>query len=256
VATGSDLRDLLHDDDGARGSGGLDADAVIRRAKRRRLPRQLAVGGIGVLAVIAVAVPSVAVARAFLGGSGAAGSSTQSQGIPGGVTGQSDGGTLGRNDTPSEGSGAGGAVGSCTAPDQAPATGGLSVTVAFPDPAAGAGAVDGTVTIANGGTTTVSGWLASSPTIVLRKDGRVAAIAVGALPRAATRIDLAPGQSLAYPVSLPLVGCESGHPPLGAGGYAAGASIQFTTSAPGTGTTDSSAEVTLVGGPSGALRIG
>ena len=70
MPTESELRDWLHGDGSVLPAHReLDAGRIIRRSKRRGLPRQVGVGGVTTLAVAGIAVGGITGLKAFLPGS-------------------------------------------------------------------------------------------------------------------------------------------------------------------------------------------
>jgi hypothetical protein len=231
----SEFRTLLENEAaGAAGPRRLDAAAIIRRSKRRRLPQQLAVGGLSTLAVAGIGFAGVTALRALPQGATvmSAGSSA-------------DSGTVPERSDPSTAKDAkrapadrinlcGGALAEVT-----PNPDGLVLSTAFPaSSAAGASAIEGTATLTNTGTRAIRGTTAASPAITLSQDGVVLWHSNGPMIMLAVVVDLAPGQSMSYPASFTPVRCEpaddlaSGFrdplPALPAGSYQVSAAIDLS----------------------------
>jgi hypothetical protein len=174
-------------------SGEIDLARVIRQVKVRRLPRVLAVGAAGCLAIAAIAVP---VSVAGLGNSSGGSIVAEDGGAPESAT-EAEGDATMVALTLAE------TLNSCGAPlaEVAPAASGLVATVAPVDAAASSLSIETTVTLTNTGTTAVRGTT-GAPVLTLSQDGVTlwhfnAPRAVEVIP-----IDLAPGESLEYPASF------------------------------------------------------
>jgi hypothetical protein len=192
----------------------IDTRSVIRRARRRRLPAQVAVGGGAVVAAGVLFAGATAGLKA-LSSSSTTGSASSVAAAPDSPT-QSestqsyDGGdtsALGTTDqglkrAPAE------KLNLCggTLADVAPSATGLVLTPHFPSASADATSVSGTVTMTNTSGTRWSGSTASSPAITLSQHG-VVLWHTFAMDSAARVIDLAPGESTDYPATLHPVVC-------------------------------------------------
>ncbi|MDH6180533.1 hypothetical protein M2152_000715 [Microbacteriaceae bacterium SG_E_30_P1] len=204
-----DLRKLLA---GAEAPGGLDANAVIARSRRRRLPRQLAAGGIGVLALAGVGVVAVnASLLAPVGSSGGADSAVMSE-ESGDLETMKQFGAI-------ESLACGAAVDSVPA-----AASGLELTSTFPAVASvDDGTVPGRVAVTNTSTESVSGVLTTAPVAALAQAGVI--VAVGSPEYTGTDVDLAGGESIDLAASLALTGCSS--EPLAPGSYDIVVAVDF-----------------------------
>jgi hypothetical protein len=248
--TEEELRSALHG--GPELPSTLDADAVIRRARSHRLPRKIAFGSFAALAVAGVVLVGFTVVKipqsALMSASDSAG------GPESGEAPQS-------RDLQHEGPAAE-KVNPCG--DQlapiAPNANGLELTTHFPEDAPANGQpVSGTVTLSNTGTARVIGSTAASPVITLSRDGTVLWHSNGAMITIAVLVDLAPGESMNYPVSLTPVACgaqdELGSgfrdnlPPLPAGDYRVSALIDFVPQSAAAG------EHQFLGGPPQTLTL-
>jgi hypothetical protein len=240
MPTESEFRTLLKNDaEDAAGSRRLDAAAVIRRSKRRRLPQQLAVGGLSTLAVAGIGFAGVTAFRMLPQGAMtmSAGSSTGSKAVPEQANpGQAAPGTAqGIKRAPAE------RINLCGGPlaEVAPNPDGLVLSTAFPASSAlGTGPIDGTVTLTNTGTQTIRGTTAASPAITVSQDGTVLWHSNGPMIMLAVVVDLAPGQSMSYRASFTPVRCgvaddladgfPDNLPPLPAGNYQVSAAIDLS----------------------------
>lgn len=189
----------------------IDVDAVIRRARRRRRPAQIAVGGGATLAVGAIVIggasllrtPSVATTADSASAPEAMSSSTSDVArVP---ASDAAGGTSlgGIKRAPAE------KLNLCGGPlaEVAPAASGLVLTTDFPDAAAGTESITGSVTLTNTGDTHVYGSTAASPAITLSQDGITLWHSNGAMIDMAAMVDLAPGESMTYSATLVPVIC-------------------------------------------------
>lgn len=254
--TEAELRSALHRSSGLQGGAdapsGLDATAIIRRARSRRLPRQIAFGSVATLAVAGIALVGFTVIKippsALMSASDSMGSA-ESGALPEARDLQHDG-------TPAE------KVNPCGgefAPST-PSTTDLVLTTHFPASAPANGQpVSGTVTLSNTGTDRVTGSTVASPAITLSQNGITLWHSNGAMIAIAVLVDLAPGESMDYEVSLTPVACgtedELGDgfredlPALPAGDYQVSALIELMPDAAGV------AGNQLVSGPLQALTL-
>ncbi len=223
MPTESELRDLLHDGSGPNRQ--LDAARIIRRARARRLPKQLAAGAGGVLAVAALAIP-VAMGGSF-----------------GGLSPAADGGSAGGDsavmmDEPDEGAlesatrgtaaglVCGGAPASYAAhPD------GLQLTITNPY-GAGAPSTQIDLELRNEGESDVAGTMPATVAVALVRDGVIVALnEVDAAER--VDVELAPRETMLLRAELPLTACDSGDGgasrPVPAGEYRVVAVAGFET---------------------------
>lgn len=192
----------------------VDLSSVLRRSRARRLPRQLAAGAVGGLAVLGI---GFAVVPALLpAGPGPAVMSEQAP-----AAGQPEQDAVLRLSAAS--------LQLCGGPlaaqaEQSPS--GLQLTLHVPTGVSAGGVAEGTARLSNGGTETLAGT-ASAPTAALARDGIVVWHTVQATGTVA--FELAPGQSLELPVQLHALECgdeerlQSGAqlPPLASGQYQA-----------------------------------
>lgn len=251
MATEDDLRDMLGS---ATTPGPIDAGKVIARARARRLPRRIAVGAIGTLAVAAIAVVGIqTISRPPV-------ISAMSQGAaaPSAETGQAlDAAKRAPADR----------INLCEGPLAAPAPSfsGLRLDVDFPTSIpVGTNPVEGTVTIVNTSSSRVVGTTAAGPAMTLSRDGIVIWHSNGPADQSATVVDLAPGESLEYPASFTPVRCavqddEAEHfrpdlPAVPAGNYELSAAIDFLPDA--AMPQQATPGLDLVTGPVAAIAIG
>jgi len=218
MATDPNIRNLFRSDDngGTPGGSKLNVDTIIRRSRARRLPRQVAFGGVFTLALGGVVVAGVQgfgalgnqPASTLAGGSQADSSAPEA--------GPSDNGILKQNNldetipaikrAPAE------KINLCggTLADVAPSQTGLVVEVKFDDSVKvgkKATPIDGTATLTNTGTETLTGYTSASPAVTLSQDGIVLWHTNGAMIMVAVDVNLAPGESMEYPVSFTPVTC-------------------------------------------------
>ena len=247
----SEFRELLKSSAADVASRGhLDAAAVIRRSKRRRLPQQLAVGGLSTLAVAGIGFAGVTAFRMLPQGAMtmSAGSSADS----GAAVPEKAGPVQGVKHAPAD------RINLCGGPSAkaAPNANGLVLSTDFPaSSATGTRPIDGTVTLTNTGTQTIKGTTAASPAITVSQGGTVLWHSNGPMIMLAVVVDLAPGQSMSYRASFTPVRCETADdlahgfpdnlPALPAGSYQLSAAIDLSREDPD----DGSVANELVTGP-------
>lgn len=240
----NDLRDLLRREPD-RGPASLDVDRIVRRARARRLPRQLAAGAVGSLAVVAIVVPVSLGAGSLV--------------LPSTSGGAADEAPLSAEDSSL---GAGTGPGSealapaqrlqlCAAPlvEPAPDAGGLVLEIAPLAPAdADAAWIEATVTLTNTGTVPVSGTTGAAPVLALAEDGTVLWHGNGPTTMIAVLVDLAPGESMEY---------EAGFAPLRCGPEDDASDLGFREDLPaaGPGEYTLQAAIDLVPNDGGATRL-
>jgi hypothetical protein len=205
VPSESELRSQMRDAGDERAE--IDVARVIRRARARRIPRLLAVGGAACLVVAGVAVP---VSFAALGdtstGTTFVASDKSDAGDGGGAAPESATGDSGETMMRS----AAGALNLCAGPlaDPTPSPTGLTLSVAPVDGSVSADSIQATVTMTNTGDSTVHGTTAGAPSLALSKDGVVLWHSNGAMTMIAVPVDLAPGESLEYTAAFEPVRCD------------------------------------------------
>jgi len=241
----------------------LDVDAVLRRARRRRLPRQLAAGG-----VLSLAVGGIVVAGAYglapnqttMAGGSSDAAVTESS-VP-----QSAADTTDESNAESDAA-TQSTAGVKRAPadkinlcegavaEVAPNARGLELTTHFDDAAAGADVVTGTVTLTNIGDEPVTGTSGTWVSITLSQDGVTLWHTNGAHTEMSRAVELAPGESMEYDASFEPVVCSTSDdegdsfaadlPALPAGDYQVSAAMDVVI--------DSNAE--LVTGPTATVSL-
>lgn len=249
----SEFRELLKSSAADVASRGhLDAAAVIRRSKRRRLPQQLAVGGLSTLAVAGIGFAGVTAFRMLPQGAMtmSAGSSADS----GAAVPEKAGPVQGVKRAPAD------RINLCGGPSAkiAPNANGLVLSTDFPaSSATGTRPIDGTVTLTNTGTQTIKGTTAASPAITVSQGGTVSQgdtvsqggtvlwHSNGPMIMLAVVVDLAPGQSMSYRAGFTPVRCETADdladgfpdnlPALPAGSYQLSAAIDLSREDPDSG---------------------
>jgi hypothetical protein len=217
MATDPTLKNLFGSMDDA--TPAVDVDSVLRRTRRRRLPKRAAAGGVLTLAIGGIAVAGFQGLGGLSQSSGGSSDSAASTSEDSGDTSQlysaeSDGETeTGATTDSSDASDIKRApadrINLCGGPlaDVAPSATGLVLTTQFDDAAVGASSVDGIVTMTNEGTETVSGTTAASAAITLSQDGVVLWHSNGPMIEMAAVVDLAPGESMEYAASFVPVVC-------------------------------------------------
>lgn len=244
MPTEDELRAMLRSSDAPHS---LDAARIIAKSRARRIPRQVAAGAVGVLAVAGIGVLAV---PSFIQPPQSATISDQALIAEGGA-GDSELNELKR--APAE------LLNPCGAPvaDTVPSATGLELTVDFPAAvAAGTAAVDGVVRMTNTSDSRVSGTTAAVPALTLAEDGITVWRSNGPMILSLVVVDLEPGESLEYPASVELVRCDatdegpdgfrSDLPALAAGTYEVSAAIDLTLDEP---SADAPALAELVTGP-------
>jgi hypothetical protein len=221
----------------------LDAAAIIRRTKRRRLPRQIGAGGVMTLAVAGISVASITGLKAL--GPNIFGASTSAERSAGDSGAKAPPEVSAPQDSP--------AVRDGVSPDRVNRCGsilaavpqnrfGLVLAAHFPADAPATGApVTGSVTLTNTSARTISGTSTSRPTVTISRDGVVVWHSNGVQP-AGTAVTLAPGQSLQYPATFTPVACTAsddrdaafpaGLPALAPGQYAISVLLAIDVSGP------------------------
>jgi len=221
----SDLRDLFTAVDTP--APPIDTARVIARARRRRLPRQVGAGAVGVLAIASIVVIGVPLTQP---GSGPATTSMESAPRDDGASDS----TLEIKRAPAD------RLNLCTGPlaDFAPSSRGLILDVVFPPvAAAGSESVTGLVRLTNSGATAVAGSIVGAPAITLSQNDVVLWHSNGATGTPETRVELAPGETIEYSASFVPVRCgieddaaerfRSDLPPLAPGRYFVSAALDF-----------------------------
>ncbi len=235
MPTEAELRTWMHDAGERMPEGAasrIDSSEVIRRSKRRRLPKQLAFGGTLTLAVAGLGIGGVTGLQSI--GSGGAVMSAADTSEPESLSPEPlNAGSTGPESASTPGEGAPGATDGGAMPGsisgggihQAPANRinlcggelarvaqsptGLVLTPVFPASApSGSAGVAGTVVLTNSGAERITGTTAVSPSITLSQNGVVLWHSNGAMNMTAVMVDLGPGESIEYPASFSPVRCE------------------------------------------------
>ena len=243
-----DLRKMLRGT-GAQAPHSVDPAVVISRARRRRLPRQLAAGAVGVLAIAGVGVLAVNVSTLTQPSSISAEQSQMQEAAP----------DAGASDEMFDKRSGADTLNACTAvvatPD--PSRFGLELTVQFPSAApVSAARIDGVVTMTNTSSQPVEGFTAIGPTVTVSQGDVV--VALGAPEEYdATVVSLGPGESVEYAASFAPVRCDeaetgSSSEPLPPGDYELSAAADFTPNELGV---DEPVTADLVTGPRSQLTL-
>ena len=216
--------------------GEIDVASVIRRARVRRLPRVLAVGGAACLAIAAIAVP---VSLSMLGGAAGTTFVASDAEDAGGADGAAPEAESGKADTMLRV--AADQLNLCGAPlaEAAPNPEGLELSIDPIDAPADAVSIQTMVTLVNNGSDAIRGTTPGSPALTLSQGGIVLWHSNGPVAMIAVEVDLEPGESLQYAASFQPVRCapeddqsaegfRAGLPPVGPGTYELSAAIDLT----------------------------
>ncbi len=231
MPTESALRQMLRESAATRASDvdRLDVAGVIRRSRRRRLPRQVGAAGVLTLAIVGIGFGGITALRPLLPVPSTQGSAAMS-----------DAASRPSAQSPSTGTTAE-SLNRCGEPlvQVAPHPLGLVLTVHFSDGPANAKRIDGTVTLTNTGMQRITGSTATMPVLTVSQAGVVLWHSNGIRNLSARFVDLSPGQSMVYPAFFVPVRCAAGAegslsfpstlPPLSPGRYQVSASIALTT---------------------------
>ena len=217
----NDLRRLLSETTDAPHT--LDAAKIVAHSRRRRLPRQLAAGAVGVLAIAGVGVLAVNVSTLQNPAYTSADQSTMSDSVP-------------ESDSELEAIKRGGAdtLNACGAPIALvdPSRYGLEVAVEAPPSAMlETGSVEGVVRLTNTSTEPVDGLTVIPPTLTMSSDNLVVAQGMATPLAGDAELALQPGDSVEYAMTLSLVSCIDGET-LPPGSYDVSAAVDFTRSEP------------------------
>jgi len=237
MPTESELRSALHGSTGEP-SRPLDADDIIRRARRRRTPKQVIVGSASALALAAVVIVGANGLPGLLGvGSMSADFRSDGALAPESATGLDESTSAG-GVSPSSVAQALNMCGSEVASlpgDPA----GPTLSVAIPETAAAdGGTISGTATLTNSGSAPFVAATRETPTVTIAQDGKTRWHSHSLGASQSQLIELAPGESAEFGVSLDLVACESvdegedgfrtNLPALGAGSYLVSVVLEIT----------------------------
>lgn len=207
----SGIRDAFHHSTAPAGNG-LDSAEIIRRSKKRRLPRQFGTGAALSLAVVGIGIAG------FSGlGAGQGASSVMSDSAATSESSESSDSLMESDSGDAMLGGSEAVIGEapieklnlCEGPlaEVAPSPSGLTISVDLPDAPAGSATIEGTATLTNNGTESVVGYSAASPALTLSQNGTVIWHSNGPMIMLAVDVDLDPGESLSYPVTLTPVVC-------------------------------------------------
>ncbi len=249
MPTENDLRDLFANADAPTSS--IDPKRVIARSRARRLPRQLAAGAVGALAITGVSVLAIQVSQVPSPATMTAGEAyDQSAPAP-----EID--SIKR--APAD------KVNLCAGSlaEVAPSQYGLQLDVTFPATApVGTEPVTGTVLLTNTSDREVIGSTAATPVLTLSQNGTVLWHTNGAMVMSLVTVDLQPGESLEYSASFAPVRCDvdddladsfrADLPPVPAGDYQLSALIDFTADPV---MKQQTTELDLVSGPLSAITL-
>jgi len=234
MPTEAELRAWLHEGDLGSPAREADAGSVIRRSRRRRLPRQLAAGGTLTLAIAGIGVAGFTGLRGVPMGASVNDASTES--APEAFDGQDADNPAGGDAIQAVPASQLNTCGDSIA-DLDSNTVLVLETRFTPSVPADGQSVDGTVTLTNTGTERITGTTAATPAITLSQDGEVLWHSNGPMIMMVVEVDLAPGESLEYPASFTAVRCAAEDelsesfrddlPALVAGRYELSAAIDF-----------------------------
>lgn len=248
MPTENDLRDMFAN---SSAPNALDAKRIIARSRARRLPRQLAAGAVGALAIAGISVLAVQVTQVQSPVTMTAGEAyDQSAPAP-----EVDAMKRAPADK----------INLCagTLSEVAPSQYGLRLDVTFPDTAAtGVEPITGTVRLTNTSGREVIGYTPATPAITLSQDGVVLWHSNGPMILSLVAVDLAPGASLEYPASFTPVRCAAEDdlgdtfradlPAVEPGSYQLSALIDFTADP---AMQQQTTELDLVSGPLSTITL-
>lgn len=184
MASESELRDLLRGT-GSEGGGGLDVDAVVSRARRRRRPRVIAVQALASAALVGAIGTAVVV--------------TLPPPERGALTTVEDAAGGSEESAPFADDGARWIPDACAAPVSDPAgSSALLLDIAIPATVASGDRVPVTITLRNDGPGRLVGSTGASPFVSLARDGIVVWHSPPVPGASARAVDLAPGESMAF----------------------------------------------------------
>lgn len=236
---------------------GIDTARVVRTARARRMPKQLAFSSLSVLAIAGITTVGITTLPSLQPGPDVASESgvmaTMAQSSAGSVADGADAKSLGAVQSSSN---------LCGMPTTsvAPNSAGLALTLEFPDFAPADGRrLSGTVVLTNTGTLRVRGTTALQPIVSVSREGITVWHSNSSLNSHGVLIDLDPGQSFSYDAEFTPVECgpeddeaeqfRDDLPPLGPGVYRVSAELAFIPDAalPGEGI--------LIGGPVDSIEL-
>lgn len=214
---------------------GIDTEAVMRKARARRVPKRIAFSSLSVLAVAGVVTLGVTSMPALLPGQ----------------SGASDSAVMATAPESAQYAGAGGSESELSRAEKAqpnlcgmptvraeshPA--GLALSASFPASAPADGEeITGVVSLTNSGTARVSGTTAAAPVIIVSRNGITVWRSHGMMVTAVEHLDLGPGESFSYDARFTPVECgprdeiegqfRDDLPPLASGTYQVSAQLAF-----------------------------
>ncbi len=244
----------------------LNAIRVITRTRARRLPRRIAAGAVGTLAVAGILFVGVQVVLPSMVPSTVDSAAQPKQATDSAGSDALAGGT---NESikraPAE------KINLCegAVAQPTPSIYGLQLEVAFPATASvTAQNIKGTVRLTNTSTRHVSGYTAESPAMTLSQNGIVQWHSNGPQTLVAVQVDLAPGESMQYPASFLAARCSvadddaanfsNSLPAVMPGAYYLSAAIDFTPDAsavPQAKGTPTAPGIDLVSSPAFAIAL-
>jgi hypothetical protein len=190
----------------AEGAPPLATDRLLSRARGRRRVRRLAIVAVPVCVVLVLGGAILAAMAAFPPNDAAPGPAgdggRRDAAVTPGSTGDGD-----RGETPVPAGECGGPAPVAPAMDPSAATGPLMLSLDVPAEVTG-GRLTGTATVTNGGSHRISGFTGVVPDYFVVGDARVVTTPA-ARRENAIALDLAPGNTKAFPVDIALVRCDA-----------------------------------------------
>ena len=227
MATESDLRDLLRDPD-PDGGGGIDLDAVLTRAHRRRRPRVVAARALGATALVGALFTTVLVTVPSLEQpTGMLAEDARTDGAAPFADGSASSLAIGAS-----------RIAYCGAPlpEVAPAENGLVLQIAAVEGSSNATRIPVQVLVRNTSAQRVTGTTGSTPIVAFSQGGVVLWHDAGPWDVGGVVVDLAPGEALAFETALEPVVCtpddevegfQRSLPAAGPGTYDVSAALDF-----------------------------
>lgn len=207
-------------------TSGIDTDAVVRRARARRRPKQFAVGTVSVLAIAGIFALGVSTLPSLHTGQ-ATSDAGMMMNAPEAPKGDTSTGAETKLVDPS--------ANLCGSPSGTPpaSSAGLELALNLSSTSGTDGSrISGTAILSNTGTTRMSGSATATPVFILSQNGVIVSRTDSPSDTLAIRIDLGPGESFTYPVTSSPLGCDSGDlAPIDPGTYDLVAAIAFTPDA-------------------------
>lgn len=248
----------------------IDTEAVLRRVRARRIPKQIAFSSLSVLAIAGVATLGIVTLPSLQPGQNGASTAEMTASAPQSTQGDSSGGSqklfnarltdgnlCGMPTQRPERNGE--STNGATPQSATPQSAGLTLSVSFPTSAPDLGNdVKGRVTLTNSGTTRVSGMTGSVPAITVSRNGITVWHTNGPSITQVTPIALDPGQSHTFEAAFTPVECgapdeldqfRQNLPPLTHGIYEVSAQLLFISDS------DVPGESVLVTGPPRTIEL-